>query len=261
MRQALRRLAPAFVRRAWAERAFWREHDLTGEPELKALGALVRPGSLAVDVGGNVGTYSYHLSRYAKAVLTFEPNPQFADRLEGLKLPRVRVERAALSDRGGEARLRIPDVGGREDQGMASLERGAVPDARLSREITVPLRRLDDYGLSDVGFIKIDVEGHEEGVLRGATATLARERPPLLVEIEERHNPGGLGRIAEMLGALGYRGGFLRDGERRPLEQFDPARDQALPPADSDRPHARDPGRAAYVNNFLFLPEPAQGAA
>ena len=55
--------------------------------------------------------------------------------------------------------------------------------------IRVPLRTLDSYNLSNIGFIKIDVEGHELDVLRGAEVTLRRDQPNLLIEIENRHAP------------------------------------------------------------------------
>jgi hypothetical protein len=100
-----------------------------------------------------------------------------------------------------------------------------------------------------VGFIKIDVEGHEEGVLNGARKTLERERPALLIEIEDRHNPGGLGRICALL--TGYEGYFFAQGRRRPLSDFDPEIHQRPEDLDSAYEARR---QSPYVNNFLFLP-------
>ncbi len=199
-------------------------------------------------MGGNIGVYAFHLGRLSKGVIVFEPNPQYVDRLKKLGLAE-RLEEVALSDRAGVAELRIPLRDGAEDHGMGSLEAEAVPGSVLARTFQVPLKRLDDYRFENVGFIKIDVEGHEEGVLRGATETLARERPNLLIEIEERHNPGGLERIRGLL--AGYDGFFFLGGERRPLSEFNPNVHQRL----EDLALAFDNRRASpYVNNFLFTP-------
>ena len=237
---------------------FWREYFFSGEWELRELRKHVRKNSVAIDVGANIGSYSYHLARFARHVYAFEANPLLVARFERLRLRRVSVECAALSSSVGIGHLRFPMLAsGREDIGMASLEKSAVEDAALSREIEVPLRRLDDYGFEGVSFIKIDVEGHEEEVLTGAAATIARERPTLLIEVEERHNQGGLGRIAQKLAALGYQGYFFDKGVRRPLGEFDPVKHQLTTSALDDAGHNR---RAmAYINNFLFCPSPQLG--
>ena len=57
-------------------------------------------------------------------------------------------------------------------------------------EIEVPRITLDSLGQDAVGFIKIDVEGHEVDVLAGAREILRRDRPAILVEAEERHRQG-----------------------------------------------------------------------
>ena len=54
------------------------------------------------------------------------------------------------------------------------------------RAIEVPMATLDSSYEGEVGFIKIDVEGHEQAVLDGAVQTIRRCRPRLLVEIDER---------------------------------------------------------------------------
>lgn len=233
-----------------ARRDFWRSLNHTGEWELKELARYVPRKRLSIDVGGNLGIYSYHMRRLSRGVVTFEPNPMYAARLRRIGLGRG-LQEVALSDRAGAAELRIPMWEGHEAPGLASLEAGAVPESVLARTVEVPVRRLDDYAFAGVGFIKIDVEGHEEGVLRGALQTIRRHRPTLLIEIEERHNPGGLERIERLL--AGYDGFFFVNGQRRPLMEFDPAVHQR----EADLDSACKARRASpYVNNFLFVPSP-----
>jgi hypothetical protein len=74
---------------------------------------------------------------------------------------------------------------------------------------------------------------------------LAECRPTILVECETRHRADGDVRpLFELLESLGYDGSFFRGGERRPLDEFDAARDQRLS-ADGKLPEG-------YVNNFAF---------
>ncbi len=110
-------------------------------------------------------------------------------------------------------------------------------------EINVPRHRLDGYSLREIGFIKIDVEGHEDSVLLGARETIARDKPNLLIEIEELHNPGGLSRLPVLLKEWGYEGYFMKGEEIHPLSDFSLQR------------HQNDPslaGSGLYVNNFIF---------
>jgi FkbM family methyltransferase len=232
---------------------FWQEYLHTGEWELRELHKYVRRDGIALDVGASTGVYAYHLSRMARCVYSFEPNPEYAECIRRLRVRNVLIENVALSSREGQAKLRIPLVSTKaENKGMASLEPRVVADERLSRTIDVPLRRLDNYKFKNVSFIKIDVEGHEEDVLDGGRETIARDRPCLLIEIEERHNPGGLSRIDKSLSALGYEGFYFERGKRRPARTFDSARNQ-LPS------HAFETGNESrrsisYINNFLYCP-------
>ena len=230
---------------------YWKKFFWAGERELSILSSWVNPRKLAVDVGGNAGVYTYHLSRLAKDVITFEPNPAYVALMLSANL-RSRIEPVALSDSSGEGRLRFPRFGGKEYGGMASLAGAAVSDDVLSREILVPIRRLDDYELLELGFLKIDVEGHEEAVLAGARETIARCRPSILVEIEEAHNPGGIRRITELLSSHGYEGTFYYKGSIIPIIRFDSAKHQLDHiKAHRSRSRRRD---LDYVNNFVFVP-------
>jgi FkbM family methyltransferase len=232
---------------------FWHEYLHTGEWELRELNKYVRRDGIALDVGASTGVYAYHLSRMARHVYAFEPNPEGAECIRRLRVKNIVVENVALSSQQGQATLRIPVVSTKgEDKGMASLEPRVVADERLSRTIDVPLRRLDNYEFENICFVKIDVEGHEEDVLDGGRETIARDRPCLLIEIEERHNPGGLGRIDKSLSALGYEGFYFERGKRRPVQTFDSAGNQ--PPSLAFETGNESRRSLSYINNFLYCP-------
>ena len=108
---------------------------------------------------------------------------------------------------------------------------------------TQPLDALDH---TNIGFIKIDVEGHEEAVIEGATETLRRERPALLIEIEQRHARGDVRDLLRRITDLGYCGFFLHGRVPRPLEEFCVEQHQSRPLA--------DPSTGPYVENFFFTP-------
>jgi Methyltransferase FkbM domain len=116
----------------------------------------------------------------------------------------------------------------------------------------VQVKRLDDLGLDNVGLIKIDVEGHELAVLRGAAHTLRRHQPTLVIEAEERHHPGAVAAVTEFLGGLGYTGYFDIDGTRRPINEFDPGIHQSSANIAGWKDGWATHG--IYVNNFVFLP-------
>ena len=183
-------------------------------------------GGTVVDVGANYGMYLSRLVRLADRCVAFEPIPALAAMLRRGFGPRVDVHAVALSARrGGDVELRLP----RLRTGYATVERSnalsSLPAASM-REISVPRETLDAYALDDVRFVKIDVEGHEEQVLAGAEGTVRRHRPNLLVEVEDRHNPGSVDRMRDRLGALDYAGYVICDRRLRSLEEFDLAEHQ-----------------------------------
>ena len=96
-----------------------------------------------------------------------------------------------------------------------------------------------------IGMDEGHVEGFEQTVLEGARITIARERPNLLIEIEEAHTNIPIGDAVRQVEALGYRCHYLRRGELAPYAQFDAETDHRNPRSGAD-----------YVFNFIFLPEP-----
>ncbi len=200
----------------------------------------------------------------SQSVIAFEPRPAQASDLASMFAAvgaAVRVEAVALSDTPGVTAMRVLE----SDPGRSTIDAAnALGDADNGavRTIDVPVQRLDDLPLDDVGLIKIDVEGHELAVLRGATATLTRNRPTVVVEAEERHHPHAVAAITEFLARLGYAGYFDIGAARHPIDEFDAARHQD--PANIGTSADGWEARGVYVNNFLFLrqgrPFPPGGA-
>jgi FkbM family methyltransferase len=252
-KSAIKKWLPAEVKWIQQRRKFWSDYFWYGERELLELRKYVPRNKIAIDVGGNIGVYTYHLSRLAKQVVTIEPNPDYCSMLAALNLKNVRLERVALSSRSGVASLRVPSVHGLPDTGMASLESTAVSDDELHSCLEVPVRTLDSYRFQQVGFIKIDVEGHEESVIGGALETINRDHPAMLIEIEERHNAGGLERVKALLGSLGYTGYFFDNRDRRDLKEFNAMLHQHTLPEDAFEQIKLNRRAVRYINNFLFL--------
>lgn len=234
----------------WLRFRIWRR-DRHFEGEFFALGPLCDPDRLAVDIGGNAGEYAYWLSQHARRVITYEPNPECQAAITRLGRPNITLRPVALSDRAGIAVLTFQKgnsgIGSIARENPVSL-RGTEPD---HTSLDVISARLDDEGLEPVGLIKIDVEGHEAAVLRGALALISRDRPRLMIEIEERHHTGAHELVRDLLSPIGYHR-FHRQGDRW----------LALPwTVDARQFQNTAPNTPGYLNNFLFLHETDMAAA
>jgi FkbM family methyltransferase len=168
---------------AWFYRRRVAQEVRSGEPELAILAELFPRGGTAVDVGANQGVFAYALAERAGRVAAFEPNPDYARFARWMLRGRAELHQVALSDQPGRATFHVPLA----DDGMVlhlagSLKRTHTQFAR-NRTYEVEVRTLDSFGLADVRFIKVDVEGSEREVLDGARATIARDRPALLLEL------------------------------------------------------------------------------
>ena len=218
------------------------------EPEIRRADEVCGRGGTMVDVGGWYGPWARRLVRRARHVVVIEPTP-LHEVLSRTLPPEVDVIGAAASDHGGEAEIWLPSPNG-ATRGVSSLHRRAIH--RTS--VTVPLVTVDGLGLRDVTFMKIDVDGHEVPVLRGAAETVRRDQPRLLIEVEQRIQP--IEDVTDLLATWGYRGWVLPGRQWVPLADFPLAAQQAK------TVHAADRGLARrllwpfprYVNSVLFLP-------
>lgn len=157
------------------------------EPELAHLHQLGPNRGTAIDAGANEGLFTYRLSTLYNRLFAFEINPTLADRLRLLVPSKVSVYPVGLSSREGSGVLYTPYYCGRLLHGWASLETDNCPGAEQYAESVVSFCPLDLFGLDDVSFLKVDVEGHELELLKGAQQTIRRNRPVVLIEVKDRN--------------------------------------------------------------------------
>jgi FkbM family methyltransferase len=143
------------------------------------LAFLLRADSNCVDVGAHVGGVLDEIVRLAPGGrhLAFEPIPQLAERLR-LRYPSVEVRNSAVSDRSGDAVFHW--VASRP--AVSGLKATYHARGEEVKEIRVGLERLDDVITGSTDLLKIDVEGAEEAVLRGAVRVLETNRPVVVFE-------------------------------------------------------------------------------
>jgi FkbM family methyltransferase len=155
--------------------------------EYSAFRAAVRPGMVAFDVGANVGAYSLLLAQWVGGtghVFAFEPVP---DLHEGLRRhialngadDVITAMAAAVGDEEGTATLLLSETAGES--------RIARPRDAIGRSITAPMLTIDGFCARErvsPDFIKIDVEGFEAAVLRGARETIRARGGSLALFVE-----------------------------------------------------------------------------
>lgn len=219
------------------------------EPEFKPLVRACDPTGVSVDVGSWFGPWTYWLSRRVDHVVAFEANPEVAAVLRNGARKNVEVHCVAVSDHSGVGSLAVSGHGlGQE--GRSSLAH-ADPD---STAIEVELTTLDDMDLSDVRFIKVDVEGHELAVLHGAKQLLSTWHPVVVAELEQRFCD--VDAAVQYMKDLGYDAHAYVEGTWQSLDDFDLVAHQnaklSTKPNYGLIRHALF-SSGAYVNNVLFV--------
>jgi FkbM family methyltransferase len=224
------------------------------EPELGRIAEFVPADRGAVDAGVWWGPWSWRLAHRVPRVEAFEPNAELVRRLTPVMPKNVTLHNVALSDRTGISDLWVP-TRGMGTEGRSSLEVAVKQEDCTSRQVATS--RLDDFHLEDIGFVKIDVEGHELAVLEGAARLLDDQRPTVLVEVEaypDRFDP--LDAVMDYFGDHSYQGSYLHQGMWLPIESLD--RDAMGQMAHRVANHGYWANlllyARRYVHNFLFTP-------
>ena len=201
---------------------------------LATLDRLLTPGMVVLDVGANIGEISLAAAgRVAPGgrVYSFEPSAPLAAQLRRNAALNadlmIEVVPSALGATAGRATLFDASedfADGSRHGGVVSLFQSHRNDVPTGETAVITL---DEYvtgaGLARTDLIKIDVEGAELAVLQGASRTLERFRPPLIIEVQKTTSrAAGYAQrdLLDLLTPLGYR--FKRIGRRGRLSPITP---------------------------------------
>ncbi len=198
----------------------------------------------ALDIGVYRGVYSLKLSQNFNQIHAFEPNPLLFPYLNiNLKkiIKNINLYNLALSDKSGETELKLPirsksifkeNIEELYQLGAASIH----PENKFKNfeKVQVKVEKLDNILINNIGFIKIDVEGHELEVIEGAKKTITKNKPILLIEIEKRHSNRPVEETIARIGNLKYDCFFVKDNDLISVKKLN---------------------NMNLVNNFFFLPK------
>jgi FkbM family methyltransferase len=194
------------------------------DDEIRFVSECLKPGDTAIDVGAHVGFFTMQMAALvgpSGKIYAFEPYDQNAELLERSVSEnhfsdRIVFQRAAAGATTGSATLSFPAE--TLNSGGAYLLRNGDQPLAGNRTATVPLVALDDLPLKrPVRFIKLDVEGAEPQVIRGAARVLKDDRPVVLSELHPTQLARASGVTADQFladaHALGYRAHAVEHGK------------------------------------------------
>ena len=214
----LKFMAKKFSKAEFLYRAY-KYRYVEDKAELVYLVKNINPGDFVLDIGAHKGGYLHWIRKTTGAngkVMAFEPQPILYDYLKksigSFGYKNVKLHNAGVSSEAGSLELFVPKA-----EGLTSP--GATFEKRMDQQghfIDVPVFKIDEL-LEDrerpVSFIKIDVEGHELEVFKGAEELLMEDKPKLLFECENRHlNDRTVHDVFDYLKDLGFEGSFFKNG-------------------------------------------------
>jgi len=190
-------------------------------PEVSVLETVmryVRDGITFIDVGAHIGGISIRVAKKVGKgkVIAVEPDPRnFTYLLKNIELNNIRniiPIMTALGSENGLARFKIF-----EESRLSTFTNIHDRDSKLITEIYIPVMRLDELvrelEIDNVDIVKIDVEGAEVDVLKGAVETLRKHRPILIIEI---HGEEQYINTRKILEDMNYRLEILEEDRKIP---------------------------------------------
>jgi len=224
-------------RRASERLLFYFFYNMVRSYRRSGLGTLIDttlgPGDVFLDIGANLGLYSWLARRRGATAICFEPEPAHAAFLERNAVVCDRLFPIALCDQPGEAVFYVCSDENPGGNSLVMSTRG-WDESGYAQKIRVRTERLD--ALAETGalgaserlkLVKIDVEGAEAQVVRGMTGLFeAGAAPDIWCEVrgeESDRNPGSCRHVIAALEPFGYRAFTWRGRAPEPFQPSDAA--------------------------------------
>ena len=148
----------------------------------------VKQWRVCLDIGSNIGQWTRPLAKRFESIVCFEPNPNFRECFKkNIQEKNVLLWPYGLSDREHKAKQDFNSTVLHEDDG------------------DIDCRTLDSFGLTNVDFVKIDVDGFEVALLNGAKQTLIKNNPVINIEMKKDKRNNITQQCASILKDLGYK--------------------------------------------------------
>ena len=218
-RSPLKRAVGAILSRSAIHvlRGWWYRWRFTHRPEqvrshLKVIGHLVSPGDIVVDLGANIGQYTFLLSRLVGRegrVIAFEPvqstHELLSRNLRAHRVVNADLRKCAISSQRGTATMEIPRFAwGGDAHYLAHI----VSAPSISEMVeSVPCDTVDGAlgeFFAKVTFVKCDIEGHEVACLQGASRFLRSTPAAWLMEVAAAERPGSQSEAFDIMRSFGY---------------------------------------------------------
>ena len=222
------------------------------EPETKLLLNMIPHNQAMLDVGANWGAWSCIMGSIlpTEMIYSFEPISEPFNILQ--KRKKNNVFNVAVSAESGTCTLKIPKIKGKLSTYRSSVNHGYTYKDEDGCEYSEAQKiTIDEFVENNIkiviGFIKIDVEGHELEVLKGAKKTITENHPIMLIEIEQKHYDISIKDVLKKISSFGYNIYFFKkpDLALRPISEFSAEKNQDPINYETNQ----------YVNNFIFLPK------
>jgi FkbM family methyltransferase len=189
----------------------------------------------AVDIGSNYGIYSFLFSKFFKKVESFEPIQKHFIETKNL-FSNVTVHNYALGNKDSSEIINVPMINNKLIYGYSSIH------TKFKKSISekIYVKKFDKvFKYKTLSFMKIDVEGYEIQVIKGAFNLIKKFRPIIMIEIEDRHNNKSFEFIYNQLKNINYSCYYLNKFKLKEITSSSVALDQL--------------SNTRYINNFFFI--------
>ncbi len=225
-------------------------HKVEFDAELLLLEYLLNKDSVFFDIGSNKGEYAYYAEKLinSKNIYLFEPEKNLNKQLNAI-FSNCQIFDVALSDNKGTHQFKIPVINGVVDNCLSSLEVDNKEDNETEAIVyEVKTNTLDNFTKEKnviPDLIKIDVEGHELSVLKGAEQYILKHHPTLIIEIEQRHHKNSdINSVFESFKNKGYNC-YYYSKKQSQLFSYE------------NKLHLTNSkayfGKIDYINNYIFI--------